>query len=45
MLQVTENGANITLSGKTGGQGNGVFWFASWLMAGAGMWQCRPTYY
>lgn len=35
MLQVTENGANITLSGKTSGQGDGVFWFAVALLAGA----------
>ncbi|SJM67681.1 MULTISPECIES: hypothetical protein [Psychrobacter] len=35
MLQVTDKGANITLSGKTGGQGNGVFWFAVALLAGA----------
>ncbi len=35
MLQVTDNGANITLSGKARGQGDGVFWFAVALLAGA----------
>lgn len=35
MLQVTDNGANITLSGKACGQGDGVFWFAVALLAGA----------
>ena len=35
MLQVTDNGANITLSGKASGQGNGVFWFSVALLAGA----------
>lgn len=35
MLQVTENGANITLSGKVGGHGDGVFWFGVALLIGA----------
>ena len=35
MLQVTDNGANITLSGKASGQGNGVFWFSVALLLGA----------
>lgn len=35
MLQVTDKGANITLSGKARGQRDGVFWFAVALLAGA----------
>lgn len=35
MLQVTDHGANITLSGKAKGFGDGLFWFASALLIGA----------
>lgn len=35
MLQVTKNGANISLSGKVQGNGDGVFWFAVALLFGA----------
>ena len=35
MLQVTDSGVNITLSGQSNHQGNGLFWFASALLIGA----------
>ncbi|WP_296402655.1 hypothetical protein [Psychrobacter sp.] len=35
MLQVTDNGANITLSGKSEVRGDGVFWFSMALLIGA----------
>ncbi|PNK60951.1 hypothetical protein [Psychrobacter sp. FDAARGOS_221] len=35
MLQVTDTGANITLSGKASGYGDGVFWFGVALLIGA----------
>ena len=35
MLQVTDNGANITLSGKSTAKGDGVFWFGVALLIGA----------
>lgn len=35
MLQVTDNGVTITLSGQGSSQGNGLFWFASALLIGA----------
>lgn len=35
MLQITDKGANITLSGKARGQRDGVFWFGVALLAGA----------
>lgn len=35
MLQVTENGANITLSGKAQGGTDGLFWFGVALLIGA----------
>ncbi|WP_019673520.1 hypothetical protein [Psychrobacter lutiphocae] len=35
MLQITDNGANITLSGKARGTGDGLFWFAVALLFGA----------
>lgn len=35
MLQVTDSGVTITLSGQSNHQGNGLFWFASALLIGA----------
>ena len=35
MLQVTDSGVNITLSGQSNHQGTGLFWFASALLIGA----------
>lgn len=35
MLQVTDNGVDITLSGQSINQNDGLFWFASALLIGA----------